>query len=58
VIAEGDKVAIEAESSGDLKNGRKYRQRYHFKLELRDGKISAVREYLDTHHVWDVWVRP
>ena len=57
IIAEGDKVAVEAVSEGDLKNGRRYRQEYHFLFEFRDGKISAVREYLDTQHAHDVWIR-
>ena len=56
MIAEGDKVAVEALSEGDLRNGRRYRQEYHFLLEFRDGKISAVREYLDTQHAHDVWI--
>ncbi|APV51988.1 hypothetical protein BWI17_21355 [Betaproteobacteria bacterium GR16-43] len=57
-IAEGDTVAVEAVSSGDLQNGRLYRQEYHFHMEFRDGKISAVREYLDTQHAHDVWIAP
>jgi len=57
-VAEGDRVAIEAESSGDLQNGRCYRQKYHFLLEFRDGRICAVREYLDTQHAHDVWIAP
>lgn len=57
MIAEGDRVAVEVESSGDLKNGRKYRQQYHFVMCFRDGKIAAVREYLDTHHAFDIWLR-
>jgi uncharacterized protein len=57
-VAEGDQVAIEVESSGDLRNGRQYRQQYHFLISFRDGKIAAVREYLDTHHAFDVWIRP
>ena len=57
-VAEGDRVAIEAESSGDLENGRLYRQKYHFLLEFRDGRICAVREYLDTQHAHDVWIAP
>jgi uncharacterized protein len=56
-IAEADRVALEVISSGDLKNGRLYRQEYHFVMEFRDGKISAVREYLDTQHAHDVWIR-
>lgn len=55
-IAEGDRVAVEVQSEGDLKNGRLYRQQYHFAIEFRDGKISAVREYLDTQHAYDVWL--
>jgi len=56
-IAEGDRVALEVTSSGDRKDGRLYRQEYHFLMEFRDGKISAVREYLDTQHAHDVWIR-
>jgi ketosteroid isomerase-like protein len=57
-IAEGDKVAVEVESRGDLKNGRAYRQQYHFAISCRDGKIARVHEYLDTHHAFDIWLRP
>ena len=57
-IAEGDKVAIEVESEGDLTNGNLYRQRYHFLIIFRGGKISAVREYLDTQHAHAVWFGP
>jgi ketosteroid isomerase-like protein len=55
-LAVGDRVALEAISSGDLKNGRLYRQEYHFLMEFREGKICAVREYLDTQHAHDVWI--
>ncbi len=58
VIAEGDKVAVEVESEGTLKNGRIYRQQYHFVMEFRDQKICAVREYLDTHHAFEIWIAP
>ena len=57
-IAEGDRAAFEVISSGDLKNGRLYRQEYHMLLTFRDGKISSVREYLDTQHANDVWAAP
>lgn len=58
MIAEGDKVAVEVESLGELQNGRTYNQEYHILLTIRDGKISEVREYLDTQHVFAVWVQP
>ena len=57
-VAEADRVAVEVESSGDLRNGRQYRQQYHFLITFRDGKIASVREYLDTHHAFEVWMRP
>lgn len=58
LIAEGDKVALEVESYGELKNGRIYNQQYHILMTLRDGKICAVREYLDTQHVLATWFAP
>lgn len=57
-IAEGDRAALEVVSSGDIKNGRQYRQEYHMLLTFRDGKIASVREYLDTQHANDVWTAP
>lgn len=57
-IAEGDRVAVEVESLGTLKNGRVYNQQYHLLVTVRDGRIAAVREYLDTQHVHDVWFAP
>jgi hypothetical protein len=57
-IAEGNKVALEVQSYGELTNGRIYDQEYHFLMEFRDGKISAVREYLDTQHAYAVWFQP
>jgi uncharacterized protein len=56
-IAEGDRVAVEVDGVGDLKDGRAYRQQYHLAITFRDGLIASVHEYLDTHHAWDVWVR-
>jgi uncharacterized protein len=58
MVAEGDRVAVEVVSEGDLKNGRLYRQEYHMLLEFRAGKICAVREYLDTQHAHAVWIAP
>jgi uncharacterized protein len=57
-IAESDRVAVEVESAGDLKNGRLYRQQYHMLLTFRNARISSVREYLDTQHANDVWSTP
>jgi hypothetical protein len=55
--AEGDRVALEVESRGELANGRVYNQEYHALMTIRDGKIASVREYMDTQHVDAVWFR-
>jgi ketosteroid isomerase-like protein len=58
LVAEGDEVALELVSHGELRNGRVYSNHCHMLLTLRDGQVSAVREYLDTQHVVDTWFRP
>ena len=54
VTAEGNRVAVEAESYGEHANGKIYNNLYHFLVECENGKITAVREYLDTIHAKDV----
>jgi hypothetical protein len=54
VTAEGDRVAVEAESHAKMKNGKTYQNKYHFLFLVRDGKIQQVKEYLDTMHANDV----
>lgn len=54
-IAEGDRVALEVESRGELANGRVYNNEYHALMTIRDGKIASVREYMDTQHVAAIW---
>ena len=56
LTAEGDRVAVEAESYGETVHGKIYNNRYHFLIEVRNGKIEAVREYLDTMHAKEVLV--
>ena len=47
-IIEGDRAAVEAESYMKLNDGRGYRNQYHFAIEMREGKIRRIREYMDT----------
>jgi len=54
ITAEGDRVAVEAESYAKMKNGKTYQNKYHFLFLVRDGKIQQVKEYLDTMHANDV----
>lgn len=56
MVAEGDKVAVEADSYAVLKDGRVYEPRCHFLFQVApDGRIAAVHEYLDTKHAYDTF---
>ncbi len=57
-IAEGDMVALEVESRGELENGRLYHNEYHTLMRVSHGKIQEVREYSDTQHAHAVWLQP
>lgn len=57
-IAEGDIAAMEVESEARLKNGREYRNQYHMRVHVREGRIQALSEYYDTAHVQAVWFQP
>ena len=49
MTAEGDRVAVEAETDMEMLNGRRYNNAYHFVFKLRDGKFTEVREYSCSH---------
>ncbi len=55
---QGERVAVEAESLTHTRNGRTYNNLYHFLIRVRDGKIAAVKEYLDTMHTNAVLCTP
>lgn len=51
--AEGNQVAVTAESTGLHASGKKYNNHYHFLFFVYDGKIHRVKEYFDTEHaIW------
>ncbi|MFN8544425.1 MAG: nuclear transport factor 2 family protein [Candidatus Binatia bacterium] len=50
MTAEGERVAVEAESHGRHVSGRVYHNHYHFLVVVRDGKIVQLKEYMDTEH--------
>ena len=59
MTAEGNRVAVETESYSEMNNGKVYNNLYHFLFELtEDGKISKVKEYLDTEHTRYVFLEP
>lgn len=53
VSTDGRAVIAEYTGTGRGAGGRPYRNQYCTIFECRDGKISSVREYLDTAHVRD-----
>jgi hypothetical protein len=56
VTAEGDRVAAEMKADGASALGKEYHNEYHDLLEVRDGKMEAGGEYLDTAHAQEVIV--
>ena len=57
MTAEGERVAVEAESHGIHASGLPYHNRYHFLVVIRDGKIRRFKEYMDTMHADEVLVK-
>jgi ketosteroid isomerase-like protein len=53
---EGERVAVEAVSEGVHVSGRRYHNQYHFLVIVRDGKVHALKEYMDTQHAQEVLV--
>jgi ketosteroid isomerase-like protein len=54
VTAEGERVAVEAVSQAVMADGRPYSNRYHFLVQVREGRVQAVREYIDTQYVYEI----
>jgi ketosteroid isomerase-like protein len=55
MISDGDSVAVEADGYAELNDGKVYRNRYHFRIEVEGARIRAVREYSDTQHMYDTF---
>jgi uncharacterized protein len=55
MIAEGDRVVVEAEGYAELSSGKVYSPQSVLIFEIAGGKVKRVREYLDTQHAVDVF---
>jgi uncharacterized protein len=55
MVAEGDRVVVEAEGYAELTNGRVYNPQSVLIFQIAGGKVKSVREYLDTQHASDVF---
>jgi ketosteroid isomerase-like protein len=51
MVSGGDTVMCESRGVGTLQDGRTYDNRYAWSIDVRDGRIFAIREYMDSHYV-------
>ncbi|WP_404710467.1 nuclear transport factor 2 family protein [Sphingomonas sp. MMS24-J13] len=49
--ANGPLVILEMEGTGRFRDGRPYRNNYVMAIEVRDGRIVELREYMDSYYV-------
>jgi uncharacterized protein len=52
IVSEGNVVLAEHRMSATLPNGRPYVNDYCFAYEVADGRVTAIREYMDTRGGW------
>jgi ketosteroid isomerase-like protein len=52
MVGEGGAVLAEHRMSATLPNGRPYINDYCFAYEVSDGRVTAIREYMDTRGGW------
>jgi len=55
MIAEGDQVAVQADSYAEMSNGKIYDNAYHFVFTFKNDKIRGVLEYCCTYTVFEVF---
>jgi len=51
IFSKGSTVMCETHGVGTLADGRPYNNLYAWALEIKDGKVFAIREYMDSHYV-------
>lgn len=50
MVAEGNKVAVEATMKAKTAMGSLYENDYHFLFTIEEGKVVRMKEYMDTYH--------
>jgi ketosteroid isomerase-like protein len=55
MIAEADRVAVQADSYAEMTSGKIYDNAYHFVFTFKDDKIREVLEYCCTYTVFDAF---
>jgi ketosteroid isomerase-like protein len=51
IASAGDFVMCESRGLGKLADGRTYDNRYAWAVELKDGLVYRIREYMDSHYI-------
>ena len=51
MMSDGDRVVCETHATGLKADGKAYNNRYCWVLELKDGKVLNIREYMDSLYV-------
>lgn len=51
ITSGGTLVMAETRGTGALADGRMYENHYAWAIEVEDGRIAAIREYMDSHYV-------
>lgn len=51
MTAEDDRVAVDCDGEGRFRDGTPYLNTYHFLFRLRDGRIVAVKEFMNTAYM-------
>jgi hypothetical protein len=51
IASQGSLVMAETRGIGTLSDGRPYANLYAWGIEIADGRIQALREYMDSHYI-------
>ena len=51
MVSDGDRVMVESHATGARADGKPYNNRYAWSFELRNGKVLAIREYMDSLYI-------
>jgi ketosteroid isomerase-like protein len=54
IFAKGNVVCVESRGKGKLRNGKLYENQYCWVIEVKDGLVWKIREYMDSHYVMSV----
>ncbi|MDT8397780.1 MAG: nuclear transport factor 2 family protein [Pseudomonadales bacterium] len=54
LFAKGNQVHAETRAFGTFRNGRAYDNNYCWGVDIKDGLIYALREYMDSHYIMNV----